>query len=1108
MRSQRTRRPGQTVPPVLWIAATVGAVALLLVLFFYYLFPLLLPAPQPGSKLEQEFVLRRMEDSFPTWALFIPIAFALAVVLLVALFRREQRGLTLLIGSGVVAAFAVPYLLAFTLFLPVNAFALLVPFLLVGLFYVVMMYDRDAQSINAGWASFLGLCRCLVYGILAVVFLLPGCQNYEKTETHSRVLVLVDVSGSMTARDDQPRPGEDAASLPTRQDKVIKLLTTNYNLDNADRTFVEHLLRKSPVVFYRFGGILDKEPVFYTPDQPAPLTKEDFVAWLKPDKKNVKVKAAKGEDEAKLRREKQATVEKLLEASDIAGPALEVVQREVATSNIQAVLIFSDGQRNKGGDDAVKELLSRASNPKRPIHIVTVGVGEYREPVRIRLNPLRAPSGVRPDDGPFAIRVPVFGDGLQDQKFEVTLMTRRAKDRDGKETNEKFVIVGKKTGQFKGGAEHPSDEIEFQVDLAKLTGVNPKDDPQAKLQGTWEFTAHIPRHPRESSAKAEHVTDPPAQVQVLDKKLRVLLVASGPSRDYQFARNQFYREVLDKRMDLSIYLQTAGREDVDQDVEGQRLLYNFPDKLGKVEPEDRYSNLREYDVIVAIDVDWMKVVQNTPKALELLKEWVGEHGGGFIFIGGPVNTDRLARPGGPEVRKVIEPLFALLPVTLNDSVLQTLQPGKRAPDLSRPWPLKFSGNARSYDFLKLDDESPEPLAGWSQFFWGTSTFEPGKQPKRGFHSYHPVETVKPNAEVLATFDDPEAPRIMDGKYEMPYFVSMRYDKGKTFYVGSGEIWRLRLFKEAYYERFLTKLARFVSSGGGSGKTGKFYMGPEYVTGNIVVEAEVLDKNGDPLNPALTVEANVVRPVGFDKEADKVTPAKIKLTAKKPEPGKRARGIFSGVLPAETAGQYTVKIEIAGAEPFSATFNVVPQNVEMGNLRTNFDHLYQMATEAAPVLERLDEATRARVRSALEASRGPHGRDVKGTRLFFKLKSAQDIPALLVKVPPQVNSTKGKFEDLWDIGTKAGWTMRFDHVMMVAVGAIGLLATAILWFIGRRVLGTCILAGSCVVVLGFWLADLIYGPPWLVMPIEMSLVLGLIVGLLSVEWLTRKLLKLA
>src|SRR5262249_20246844 len=154
-------------------------------------------------------------------------------------------------------------------------------------------------------------------------------------------------------------------------------------------------------------------------------------------------------------------------------PALDVVQRESATSNLQAVEIFSDGQRNKGGDEAVRELVQRASNEKQPIRIITVGVGEYREPVRIRLLSLRAPSSLRPADGKFQVRVPVSGDGLAGQKFEVTLKARRVRDKDGKATKEDFKVIGKpKAGTFKaGGGEHPYEEVEFEVDLEQHTGI-------------------------------------------------------------------------------------------------------------------------------------------------------------------------------------------------------------------------------------------------------------------------------------------------------------------------------------------------------------------------------------------------------------------------------------------------------------------------------------------------------------------------------------------------------------------------------------------------------------------------------------------------------------
>src|SRR4029077_6928849 len=97
-----------------------------------------------------------------------------------------------------------------------------------------------AQTIAPGWAAFLGLLRCAVYTILAFVFLLSGCQRYDKSELPSKVIFLFGVSGSMNAVDDFPEARQDPASLPTRQDKVIGLLTSR-------AAFVQRVLQKSPI---------------------------------------------------------------------------------------------------------------------------------------------------------------------------------------------------------------------------------------------------------------------------------------------------------------------------------------------------------------------------------------------------------------------------------------------------------------------------------------------------------------------------------------------------------------------------------------------------------------------------------------------------------------------------------------------------------------------------------------------------------------------------------------------------------------------------------------------------------------------------------------------
>src|SRR5438105_14802234 len=64
-----------------------------------------------------------------------------------------------------------------------------------GLAYVAWMYRRDARTVGWPWAAFLAALRTAVYVILATVFLLPAEQVWEKTVTHSKVLLVCDVSG-------------------------------------------------------------------------------------------------------------------------------------------------------------------------------------------------------------------------------------------------------------------------------------------------------------------------------------------------------------------------------------------------------------------------------------------------------------------------------------------------------------------------------------------------------------------------------------------------------------------------------------------------------------------------------------------------------------------------------------------------------------------------------------------------------------------------------------------------------------------------------------------------------------------------------------------------
>jgi hypothetical protein len=1022
-----------------------------------------------------------------------------------------------LIPVGLVVGGCVAYMVGGSLFLPYFGWwVVLVPVLGLALFYVVLMYFRDAHSINAYWAGFLGLCRCAVYCTLAAVFLLPGCQTFQTSETHSKVLVLFDVSGSMDEVDDVPVPGQNPSTLLSRRQKVVKLLT---DAGDGGKDFMDRVQLVSPATLYRFGAVLDDVELqqFLAGKH---WDKAQWVAWLNPDSRKVVIpekigeKFLKGEEREKQRMRLQNLYDDLQNGTNVAGAALQAVVRETGHL-IQAVIIVSDGRSNLGSGETFRELRARALSSKRPFHIITIGVGEHRQPVSIYVQDLEAPQQARPDDK-FPVRVRLTGDGLPDEPFTVTLEAIRVtKKGDRWEPNpgEKWTLV--KEGKFSAAGEHPQGEVEFPVDVRDLRGIKPNDDSKDDLvEGTWEFRARVPRHRLEAFSKAEHESKRPARVVVQKRPLRVLLFAGGPNRDYQFLRTLFYREVKEHRMELSIFLQTAPDKDVDQDVESERLLTRFPDRAGAEDIRDRHHNLNEYDVIIAFDPDWSLL---TDQQLRLLEEWVSKRAGGLIFVAGPVNTYHLARPGGQDIK----PLLNIMPVTVKDSRLHGLGIGH---DTSRPYSLNFPDKAKQFEFLKIDEEAKEPMEGWDKFFWGEAGKpEPGKDlvPRNGMYNYYPVEKVKPAAEVLATFATSEpAARINDGKDEQPYLVKMRYGNGMTVYISSAEIWRLRQFKNAYFQVFWVKLARYAGSGnlGKLSSYGRFTMQSTVRTGLVKVEAQILGLDLQPLPRDSRPKVLVVRPPDFDPKTDRETPEFIELKAKAKEGD--WNGYFIGTFPVHTPGDYTLKIPIPGtAQTLTHDLAVERPNLEKAVTRPDHGHLYQLATSARPILARLPEDRRAdllkvlRVPANVEKEAGENAppaatENKDDARLYFPLASAGMVPGILTQVPPTKESTKGRLQDLWDMGFESGWSIRADYFIMLALAAIGLLGFAILMFIRRWIFAVSFLAGAAVVAGVVGLVTLAYEPNWAILPLDMSFVLGIIVGLLATEWLTRKLLKLA
>jgi len=336
--------------------------------------------------------------------------------------------------------------------------------------------------------------------------------------------------------------------------------------------------------------------------------------------------------------------------------------------------------------------------------------------------------------------------------------------------------------------------------------------------------------------------------------VRVLLLASGPTREFQFCRRVFTQEAARQRAVLEVCLHSSDARAVPvPDVPAERCHLQFPAALDTL------------DVIIAFDPDWSQL---SAAQLGRLHHWVTEQGGGLIVIAGPVHTSQLAEV---KAESKLAPVAALLPVAVADS----RRPPWTQRSLALPWRLHFSRAAAGLPFLQLDPAAHDPLAGWAEYFVAerhearakkvdaarlarlianldSNEFTAREQASqelgaigwpaiaalekalkerpslemsmrlealvrnvkwedlgRGFHTIHPVRSVKAAATVLGAFGDPDA-QLANGDLH-PYLVTMPAGKGKSVWLGSGEMWRLRTCRAAYHDRFWSELAQWARS---------------------------------------------------------------------------------------------------------------------------------------------------------------------------------------------------------------------------------------------------------------------------------------------------------
>ncbi|MEK7270834.1 MAG: hypothetical protein AAB215_07855, partial [Planctomycetota bacterium] len=389
----------------------------------------------------------------------------------------------------------------------------------------------------------------------------------------------------------------------------------------------------------------------------------------------------------------------------------------------------------------------------------------------------------------------------------------------------------------------------------------------------------------------------------------VLLVAGSPTREYHFVKALLTR---DKTVDVSCFLQTL---DAGLPQEGDLRITKLPDA-----EEELFS----YDAVLLLDPAPDRTFP--PSFAEMLKRFVGEQGGGLLFVAGEKNTTRfLTAPG-------MEPLLDVLPVV---------------PDTDSPDAREVAGRARTREIRvePTGEAMSNPTIPILQIATGGDPTESRKifETMPGIYWHYPIRQEKPVATVLARGRAPGA-----GEGEGPILLACQiFESGRSLFQAYDESWRFRRNRENHFNRYWIQACRYLFQGRLLGKRGRYKVfvdRPTYPLGDPVkVTVRAFDKGYRPLEIP-TLQANV-RPT---EGAEVIVP--LALTPGRP-------GRYEGQFVPETLGLYDlwVREEEASDQPPTQHFKVVMPNLELENPRMNEPLLKELATATGGKFLGIEEA---------------------------------------------------------------------------------------------------------------------------------------------------------
>lgn len=674
--------------------------------------------------------------------------------------------------------------------------------------YVAWLYRRDAAEVPRGLGILLAALRLAAFGCLAAAWLDIERSREQELVFPSRVAVLVDTSASMAIADQNASASPSVAADPqrsldpsvspepiTRAGLALDLLQGGAEMEKDG--LLGRLREVHEVSLWRFDA--ETEPLGVLPR----AADADGIPVANLDQEQAR-EVASTRDGGPSRPSVEGAIDARPQTESLVGrlapqgfetrlgEALERVLEMEPRSTLAGVVVVTDGASNAGVDAvAVSGLFARDGVP-----LVPIGLGSDTLPPNVRVADVVSPQRIFPADR-FSVTGYLQAQGLTGRRIRVELVESPLDGTAGGRVLDTTECVLGKDGEV----------VAVRFDL-----------PGIEEAGRRTLAVRVVPPPEDSRPADDQQA---AELEVVDRVTQVLLMAGGPSREYQFTRNVLER---DDSFAVDVLLSTA-RSGTSQDA--RKVLEVFPET-----PEA----LDEYDAIVAYDYDWRLL---DPQQQARLDRWVSRESGGLVLVHGPIFTPAwVAEPNCNALR-------AMSPVEMRPHL-----GGSVTTDVIRdePLPLSFTPDGLEAEFLWVANTSIASRTLWESF--------------PGVYACYEGSRVKPGGTVYARLGRGGAAAGSDpGSI---FIAGHFYGSGTAVSIGSGELWRLRSVDDTAFERLTTQLVRHVAHGRllrGSRSIRVLVDRDRYAVGASVTVRVILPERPDGQGQASSPQVVVATPDG-------------------------------------------------------------------------------------------------------------------------------------------------------------------------------------------------------------------------------------------------------